>query len=35
MLEVISSFTSLRAGSQGVCSHYVVSLCDFAYYMVG
>ena len=30
--EVISSFKSLRAG---VCSPYVVSLCDFAYYVVG
>ena len=26
--EVISSFKSLRTGSQGVCSSYVVSLCE-------
>ena len=34
MSEAISSFRSLRAGSQ-VCSLYVFSLCDFAYYVVG
>ena len=32
MSEVISSFKSLRAG---VCTPYVVSLCDFSYYVVG
>ena len=32
MSEVISSFRSLRTG---VCSSYVVSLCDFAYYVIG
>ena len=42
MSEVISSFRSLRAGSlvfeswiTGVCSPYVVYLCDFAYYVFG
>ena len=36
MSEVISSFKSLRAGSHtGICSPCVVSLCDFAYYVVG
>ena len=33
MLEVISSFKNLRAGSQVFAL--VVSLCDFAYYVVG
>ena len=35
MSEVISSFKSVRVGSQVFCSPYVVSLCDFAYYVVG
>ena len=35
MLEVISSFRSLRDGSQGVCSPYVICLSDFAYYVFG
>ena len=35
MSEVISSFRSLRAGSQVFCSPYVISLCDFAYYVFG
>ena len=36
MSEVISSFRSLRTGSPvGVCLSYVVSLCDFAYYVFG
>ena len=34
MSEIISSFRSLRAGSQ-VCSPYVISLCEFAYYVFG
>ena len=34
MSEVISSFKSLKAGSQ-VCSPYVVCLSDFPYYVVG
>ena len=34
MSEVISSFRSLRAGSR-VCSPYVISLSDFAYYVFG
>ena len=34
MSEVISSFKGLSRIT-GVCSSYVVSLCDFAYYMVG
>ena len=34
MLEVIFTFKSLRAGSH-VCSPYVVSLRNFAYYVVG
>ena len=33
--KVISSFRSLRTATQGVCSSYVVSLCDFAYYVFG
>ena len=33
MSEVISSFRSLRTGSQVFA--YVVSLCDFAYYVFG
>ena len=33
MSEVISSFRSLRAGSRH--SPYVISLCDFAYYVFG
>ena len=33
MSEVISSFRSLRAGSQVFCSPYVISLSDFAYYV--
>ena len=35
MSEVISSFKNLRAGSQVVALPIVVSLCDFAYYVVG
>ena len=35
MSEVISSFRSMRAGSQGVCSLYVISLSDFAYDVFG
>ena len=37
MSEVISQFESLRARSQvtSVFSPYVVSLCAFAYYVVG
>ena len=34
MSEVISSFKSLRAGSQ-VFALLIRSLCDFAYYVVG
>ena len=33
--KVISSFRSLRAGSHVFALHYVVSLCDFAYYVFG
>ena len=35
MSKVISSFRSLRAWITGVCSPYVISLCDFAYYVFG
>ena len=36
MSEVISSFRSLRASwITGVCSPYVISLSDFAYYVFG
>ena len=35
MSEVISSFRSLRAGSQVFCSPYVIYLSDFAYYVFG
>ena len=35
MSEVISSFRSLRAGSRGVFSPYVISLSDFAYSAFG
>ena len=35
MSEVISSFRSLRAGSQVFASPYVISLSDFAYYVFG
>ena len=35
MSEVISSFKSLRAGSQVFALTYVISLCDFAYYVFG
>ena len=35
MSEVISSFRSLRAGSQVFFSPYVISLSDFAYYVFG
>ena len=34
MLEVISSFKSLRAGSQ-VFALLMLYLCDFTYYVVG
>ena len=34
MSEVISSFRSLRAGSQVFYSPHVISLCDVAYYAV-
>ena len=36
MSKVISSFRSLRAGSQGFALFFnVISLCDFAYYVFG
>ena len=35
MSEVISSFRSLESWITGVCSPYVISLSDFAYYVFG
>ena len=35
MLEVISSFKEFDSWITGVCSPSVVSLCDFAYHVVG